>query len=277
MPSGVITTQVYQLNLPLADDTEHFWKPYQMFEGSTHVVEGLTCHSSVLSPGHSPHPPHSHEEEELLIALQGEAELIISDSPCSTYARTERLSPGSFVYYPARQHHTIHNPGVSPITYLMFKWRGAEFVCSRQSQTRIVKFSNFPPDNSKSFHACPILEQSTGYLEKLHVHLSTMQPGSGYAPHIDAYDVAILVLAGQIETLNKIVGPHGVIYYSAGQSHGLRNVGSCPAQYLVFEFHAPTVRSGQPLKSKTGRQLFADMLTHFGVLEPARRVRNFLR
>ena len=99
-----------------------------MFNGATPIVEEMSCHASVLSPLHSPHPPHAHEEEELLIALQGEAELIISDSPSTDYARTERLSPGSFIYYPAGQHHTIRNSGTSPITYLMFKWRGDVFT-----------------------------------------------------------------------------------------------------------------------------------------------------
>ena len=72
----------------------------------------------------------------------------------------------------------------------------------------VLHFRNVPTDNSKSFHACPIVEQSTAYLGKLHVHLTTMQPGAGYAPHIDDYDVAIVVLSGQVQTLGQIVEPH---------------------------------------------------------------------
>lgn len=30
-----------------------------------------------------------------------------------------------------------------------------------------------------------------------------------------------------------------VIYYPAGEKHGIKNVGDTPARYLVFEFHAP--------------------------------------
>src|SRR5262249_8342483 len=107
----MITTKVYHLSLPLTEDPERRWKPYRMFNGATPIVEELSCHASVLSPGFTPHPPHSHEEEELLIALQGEAELVICDSPSTDHPHTERLSPGSFVYYPAGQHHTIRNTG----------------------------------------------------------------------------------------------------------------------------------------------------------------------
>ena len=275
-----ITSQVCHLALPLADDPERRWKPYGMLKGATPVVEEMSCHVSVLSPGFTPHPPHSHSEEELLIALQGEAELIISDSPSTEHGRTERLSPGSLIYYPAGQHHTIRNTGVSPITYLMFKWRGGVLTGDTPAGTRTFHFRTVPTDNSKSFQACPIFEQSTAYLGKLHAHLTTMQPGAGYPPHIDDYDVAILVLSGQVETLGQFVKPHGVIYYPAGQPHGLRNVGDEPAQYLVFEFHAPKTTSStrnRPHKAKTARQRLADMLSHLGLLEAARRARNMFR
>lgn len=81
----------------------------------------MSSHVSVLSPGHSPHPPHSHVQEELLIVLKGEAEILIVESPDPARARVERLVPGYFVYYPAYQHHTLRNPAASPVTYLMFK------------------------------------------------------------------------------------------------------------------------------------------------------------
>jgi quercetin dioxygenase-like cupin family protein len=275
----MITTQVYHLALPLADDPQRRWKPYRIFNGATPIVEELSCHASVLSPGFTPHPPHSHEEEELLIALQGEADLLISNGPSSDYARTKRLIPRSFIYYSAGQYHTIRNSGVSPITYLMFKWRGDALTGGTPAGTRMFHFGNVPTENSKSFQAYPIVEQSTAYLGKLHAHLTTMQPGAGYAPHIDDYDVAIVVLSGKVETLGQIVYPHGVIYYSAGQPHGLRNVGSDPAQYLVFEFHAQKMSSStrRPPKRKTVRQHVADILSRLGLLETARRARNMFR
>jgi quercetin dioxygenase-like cupin family protein len=272
----MIPTQVYPLDLPLAEDPERRWRPHHIFKGATPIVEGLSCHASVLSPRHSPHPPHAHEEEELLIALQGEAELIISDSPSLDNARTERLNPGSFIYYPAGQHHTIRNAGASPITYLMFKWRGNGVAKGNPAGTRIFHFGDVPAGDVKPFHTRPIFAHSTAHLGKLHAHFTTMQPGAGYAPHVDDYDVAIVMLSGKIETLGRTVEPHGVIYYSAGEPHGLRNVGDQPAQYLVFEFHAlrGAARRRRRPKRKTVRKRVAEILSWFGLLETARRVRN---
>ncbi len=64
-----------------------------------------------------------------------------------------------------------------------------------------------------------------------------LQPGAGYEPHADPYDVAILLLSGTVETLDRTLTAPGVIYYCAGEPHGMRNVGQDPARYLVFEFH----------------------------------------
>ena len=54
----------------------------------------------------------------------------------------------------------------------------------------------------------------------------------------DPYDVAILLLAGTVETLGRTVTAPSVICYQAGEPHGITSVGDVPARYLVFEFHA---------------------------------------
>ena len=100
----------------------------------------------------------------------------------------------------------------------------------------------------------------TTFLGKLHAHVTTLQPGAGYEPHVDAYDVAILTLSGTVETLGDRVGPDTVIYYAAGEAHGMRNVGSGVARYLVFEFHAPglVAITGRPYyRRQAGRVLRA--------------------
>src|SRR5262249_20937784 len=105
----MISTHVQTIALPLAEDPVEKWLPYPLFAGQTPAHDHMACHVSVLSPGHCPHPPHEHVEEELLIILDGEAEILIADGPQPDGARVERLRAGSFVYYPAHQYHTIRN------------------------------------------------------------------------------------------------------------------------------------------------------------------------
>jgi mannose-6-phosphate isomerase-like protein (cupin superfamily) len=243
-PKGrpMLSTCVTLLNLPLEEQPGGGWRPYQLFGGSTRILDHMNCHASVLSAGCCPHPPHVHDEEELLVILDGEAELIIADRPFQDGARVERVGPGTFAYYPAHQHHTIRNPGPAPLTYMMFKWHvDAAKAPPEPIGTGIFHYAEPMPEGAAGWITQPVMEGSTSWLGKLHSHASWLLPGAGYEAHVDAYDVAILTLSGRIETLGQEVLPNSVVYYAAGEKHGLRNVGHEPAHYLVFEFHSSAI------------------------------------
>jgi quercetin dioxygenase-like cupin family protein len=82
-----------------------------------------------------------------------------------------------------------------------------------------------------------MLEGPTTCLERLHVHVSRLAAGAGNAPHSHSYETAMVVLEGEIETLGQRVQRHGLVFYSGGTLHGIRNPTSEPARYVVFEFH----------------------------------------
>jgi mannose-6-phosphate isomerase-like protein (cupin superfamily) len=238
---SMVVTAIHHFELPLEQPTRP-WQPFSAFRGPTRTFTDMSCHASVLVPGHSPHLPHSHREEELLIPLHGEVEILIARSEDDPAPRVERLRPGSFVYYPAWQYHTIRNAGTAPVGYLMFKWDAAASGARTPLGTGIYHTGDAAaPAGAAGFWTHRIFEGPTGWLGKLHSHLTVLQPGGGYESHVDAYDVAIVVLEGAVETLGQRVEPQSVIYYAAGEPHGMRNVGTTPARYLVFEFHAPGV------------------------------------
>ena len=245
---GVAESWVHSLELPLERNPETGWKPHGIHRGATGTLRSLGCHASVLDPGKSPHEPHAHEEEELLIVLDGEATLVIEGEEGDL--REETLRPNAFVYYPAWQGHTIRNDSDRPVTYLMFKWRGdprSDADDGGDLETRIHRFEAPEPAEGRSWTVAPIFSGPTRYLRKLHGHVSTLRPGGGYEPHVDAYDVAIVVLRGTVETLGRRVEPFGVIFYPAGKPHGMQNVGTGPASYLVFEFHGEASARPAPL------------------------------
>ena len=241
--AAMVETAVHCFDLPVGDgQPAKPWQPFSAFRGPTRTCADMSCHASVLVGGHVPHPPHSHVEEELLIPLHGEVELVIASGPSDRSPRTERIRPGAFVYYPAWQYHTIRNPGTAPVGYLMFKWQAPLTGAQKPLGLGITRFdANVPPEGAPPFWTRMLFEGSTGCLGKLHAHLTVLAPGGGYEPHRDAYDVAIVTLSGTVETLGQVVKPQSVIYYGAGELHGMRNVGQEEARYLVFEFHSPGV------------------------------------
>jgi hypothetical protein len=96
-----LTSRIHPLRLPLEPDEDAGWKPYSAFRGSTANLPDLSCHASVLVTGRSPHPPHTHPEEELLLLLAGEAELELPELGLTP------LRPGGLVYYPTGFAHTL--------------------------------------------------------------------------------------------------------------------------------------------------------------------------
>ena len=230
-PGLRLTSRIHPLRLPLEPDEQQGWKPYPVFSGSTADLPSLSCHASVLVHGHSPHPPHRHAEEELLLLLSGEVELVLE-------SERARLRPGELVYYPAGFAHTLQTTSAEPAMYVMFKWRGEPGAADRH-----LSHSRFETAGGSRM----LFEGSTQYLRKLHSHVTVLEPGGGYDPHVDAYDVAIVVLEGALETIGGHAAPHDVIFFPAGEAHGMRNEGDGAARYVVFELHGRTsLATGAP-------------------------------
>jgi len=235
---GQLTSRSHRLGIPLATDVETGWKPYPLFNGTTANHEALSCHVSSLRVGSIPHPPHRHKEEELLLLQDGEADLLLPDLDPSGAEHRVRLRPGEFVYYPAQFAHTLQAVGDTPANYLMFKWYSEPISGSEELGYRFnPSIESTATESVTGFKTRLLFEGPTGCLRKLHAHASMLAPGAGYDAHIDAHDVAIIVYTGEIETQGSRYGPHSVIYFPAGEVHGMSNPGTDPATYLVFEFH----------------------------------------
>jgi mannose-6-phosphate isomerase-like protein (cupin superfamily) len=210
------------------------WRSGSVFK-SVDAQTMLTSHVSILQKGSTPHEPHIHEDEELLILLSGEVDIIRGNNG-NTFS--ERLKPGSFVYHPAYQSHTLTSVGPGPATYLMFKWKGE----AKQQGEPILNAGTFDIwQGTKKYRSgwrrIVQIQSPTLYLMRLNAHLSILSIAGGYEPHADPYDVAIVVLSGQVKTLGHQIGPNCVVFYPANQVHGMKNVGNEKAVYLVFEFH----------------------------------------
>lgn len=224
------------------------FKPHPLFETRTANAQ-VECHYSVLAPGHSPHAPHAHAQEELLMVIDGAAEAVLASRRDDPEPRILPLVPGQFTYYPAGQFHTIRNASEADVTYLMLRWTDprARFdpiwwrrKLSRRKPMGLRDFDIrdvLARPAEKPFHTARTFNFRTRWLRRLHAHVTRLRPGAGYKAHRDDHDVAIVLYDGTIQAVGKTLTAPGLAFFPAGSKHGMTNPADTEARYLVFEFH----------------------------------------
>jgi mannose-6-phosphate isomerase-like protein (cupin superfamily) len=88
-------------------------------EGDTPASSKFVTGRLVLDPGKSPHPPHRHVEEEVMIVESGTGEIFCD-------GKTTKVGPGSVMYTTPDAPHGIVNTGDTPIVFYFVKWAPKE-------------------------------------------------------------------------------------------------------------------------------------------------------
>ena len=88
------------------------------YNGPTDQLQGMCAGMATLDPGASPHPPHRHPEEEILIVSHGTG-IIECDG------KRIDVGPGAMMYCPAHMLHGITNTGSTQMTFYWSKWLAA--------------------------------------------------------------------------------------------------------------------------------------------------------
>jgi mannose-6-phosphate isomerase-like protein (cupin superfamily) len=88
----------------------------QYFEGPTDQLKLMVAGSVTLNPGATPHPPHAHEEEEIMVVTEGTGIIGLN-------GKDKAVGPGSMMYSAANKMHDIRNTGKTPLTFFYYKWK----------------------------------------------------------------------------------------------------------------------------------------------------------
>ena len=86
------------------------------YDGPTDQLKSMTAGSLLLKAGMSPHPPHEHPEEEIMVITEGFGEI-------SVEGKVTRVGPGSMMYCAANRLHGIVNTGKTPLLFYFYKWK----------------------------------------------------------------------------------------------------------------------------------------------------------
>lgn len=85
------------------------------YNGPTDQLRGMCAGMATLEPGASPHPPHRHAEEEILIVAEGTG-VIECDG------KETPVGPGAMMYCAGNTLHGITNTGAKTMTFYWSKW-----------------------------------------------------------------------------------------------------------------------------------------------------------
>jgi len=84
-------------------------------DAPTPALAELEMHITTLNPGQSPHPPHHHAAEELMIIRDGTLEAMQN-------GQTNIVGPGGIIFEASNEEHGLRNVGTNPATYYVIKF-----------------------------------------------------------------------------------------------------------------------------------------------------------
>ncbi len=89
-----------------------------------------------------------------------------------------------------------------------------------------------------------VFDGPTATLDKLHCHISTLNPGEKSGePRLHLQEEVIIVKEGTVEATSdgvaRIATAGSVIYFQSHAVTALRNIGNVPATYIVVYYYTP--------------------------------------
>ena len=209
-------------------------------QGSTRDLSHLELHATTLAPGKPLHPIHSHvQREELIIVKKGAVEITIEKEK-------QVLGPGSVALIMPGDQHTLTNVGRDSASfYILLYTAKSEPNLPRATEaggSLIVNWEDVPFKERKKGGVRSFFERPTAMLERLEMHVTTLNPGiQSHPPHTHRPAEIILMLGGESQELidgEYFKGRAGDFYFLGSETeHTIRNTGTEPCTYFAFQFN----------------------------------------
>jgi len=87
----------------------------QFFDRQTAMLNRFDIHVTTLNPNNKSHDPHTHKNEEIILMLQGNAEMQIGTDH-------EKANSGDVVFLGSNVLHNLTNIGTVPCIYYAIQW-----------------------------------------------------------------------------------------------------------------------------------------------------------
>jgi quercetin dioxygenase-like cupin family protein len=107
--------------------------------------------------------------------------------------------------------------------------------------TTFVDWDSLIPKPSAVGQGRPVFDNPTVAMDKLEVHITTLNPGQeSHPPHRHSWEEMLLIKDGDFEiSINgkkQHAGPGALVFFASNDAHNARNVGTKPGTYYVLNF-----------------------------------------
>jgi quercetin dioxygenase-like cupin family protein len=214
------------------------WAIHDLFRGKTAGVRSFAAHTSILSPGCTTHPPHSHPGEEICLVLAGELAVNLPHDGISTQIRT-----GEAAYMPPNLVHGL-TAGDELAVYHIIRW-----------------LSDPPPEPPRDRLGFTVLDTNapgaglsvpTDYLAELRCSVVALEAGAADGPRPAERDCMLAVLDGELVAQGVRIGLGATAAVPAGETLALSNQNAAAARFLLVEL--------KPYSASPARRLVNELL-----------------
>jgi quercetin dioxygenase-like cupin family protein len=111
-------------------------------------------------------------------------------------------------------------------------------------RSRVVDWKTLVPTETRTGQRRDIFDAPTGTLDRLHGHVTTLNPGENTGPlHRHPQEEMVIIKDGTVEVnidgRKQLAGPGSIVFFGVNENENMTNVGGTPATYLVLQWFTP--------------------------------------
>jgi quercetin dioxygenase-like cupin family protein len=111
-------------------------------------------------------------------------------------------------------------------------------------QSKVIDWNSLTPTQTRNGQRRDVFDAPTGTLDRLHGHITTLNPGENTGPlHRHPQEELIVIKEGTLEInidgRKQTAGPGSLVFFGVNENENMTNVGQTPATYLVLQWFTP--------------------------------------
>jgi len=217
--------------------SEKWGERRQQFHGTTHDLAYLDLQMLTFYPDKSYTAGARERPDRLLIVREGSLMVTVGD-------KKECVGPGGIGIFAAGDEVTFENTGTKNTTCWLLSFWSKDSIDLARTKPGLPLFLNWTDLTVKTTdkgESRPMFSLPTGWLKKLDMHATTLNPGQiSHPQHVHRNEEIILMRSGHvrmhISNGYRKAGPGDIIFLASGVPHNLENSDEGRCEYFALQW-----------------------------------------